>query len=227
MSSGMGSALRTAVRIGAELAITAGVVLVAFVFYLLVWTNHQTAQAQSALLDDFRTEKEKGGDRGGGKDRPEAPESGDGLGVLHIPRLGDDWEWVIVEGVGDDDLANGPGHFPETAMPGEIGNFAIAGHRATHGEPFANLDQLEIGDKVVVETVDGWLTYQVMWERILSPSATEVLDPVAGHPGEKATQRTMTLVTCHPRWGSSERLVIGTQLVERRGPNAGPPAVLG
>ena len=78
----------------------------------------------------------------------------------------------------------------------------------------------------MVETVDGWLVYEVMWERILSPSATEVIAPVAGHPGDEANQRTMTLVTCHPRWGSSERLVIGTQLIEQRDPAAGPPDVL-
>jgi sortase A len=227
MSSGLGSALRFTIRLGAELAITAGVVLAAFVFYLLVWTNHQTAQAQDGLLDDFHAQKEHVKKDGGGKDAAEKPESGDGLGVLHIPALGQDWEWVIVEGVTDDDLAKGPGHFPGTALPGDVGNFAVAGHRSTHGEPVATLDQLEVGDSVVVETVDGWLTYQVMWERILSPSATEVLDPVAGHPGEEAEQRTMTLVTCNPRWGSSERLVIGTQLVERRGPTAGPPDVLG
>lgn len=226
MSSGIGSALRFTIRLGAELAITAGVVLAAFVFYLLVWTNHQTAQAQDDLLDDFHAQKKEHGKKGGEPGAVEKPESGDGLGVLHVPALGQDWEWVIVEGVSDDDLAKGPGHFPGTALPGAVGNFAVAGHRSTHGEPFADLDQLEVGDPVVVETVDGWLVYQVTWERILSPSATEVLDPVAGHPGEKAEQRTMTLVTCHPRWGSSERLVIGTQLVERRGPTAGPPDVL-
>lgn len=214
------------IRLGAELAITAGAILAAFVFYLLVWTNHQTAQAQDNLLDDFHAEKKQASEKGSGKTKPEAPDSGDGIGVMHIPVLGDDWEWVVVEGVGDDDLAKGPGHFPGTALPGEVGNFAVAGHRSTHGEPFADLDRLGIGDTVVVETVDGWLVYEVMWERILSPNATEVLEPVAGHPGEKASQRTMTLVTCHPRWGSSERLVIGTQLVEQRGPAAGPPTVL-
>lgn len=226
MTSGVGSALRFAVRLGAELAITGGAILAAFVFYLLVWTNHQTAQAQDALLDDFRADKQHA-QQHGSKDEPEAPDSGDGLGVLHIPALGGDWEWVIVEGVGDDDLADGPGHFPGTALPGEVGNFAVAGHRSTHGEPFANLDRVSVGDEVVVETVEGWLVYEVMWERILAPSATEVLAPVAGHPGDKAKQRTMTLVTCHPRWGSSERLVIGAQLIERREPGAGPPDVLG
>lgn len=205
----------------AELAITCGVVLAVFVFYLLVWTNHRTEAAQADLADDFRAQQEAGE---GPKDRFEAPESGEGLGILHIPALGKDWSWVVVEGVGDDDLARGPGHFPGTAMPGSIGNFAVAGHRATHGEPFANLDRLEPGDDVVVETMDGWLSYEVTWVRILSPSATEVLEPVAGHPGEKATQRTLTLITCNPRWSSTERLVVGASLVERRAADAGPPA---
>lgn len=207
----------------AELAITAGVVLAVFVFYLLVWTNHRTEAAQADLADDFRAQQEAGVEA---EERFRSPESGEGLGILHIPALGEDWSWVVVEGVGDDDLARGPGHFPGTAMPGSIGNFAVAGHRSTHGEPFADLDRLETGDEVVVETVDGWLTYEVTWVRILSPSATEVLEPVAGHPGAKATQRTLTLITCHPRWSSSERLVVGASLVERRPADAGPPAAI-
>ncbi|MGB0102348.1 MAG: class E sortase [Nocardioides sp.] len=210
----------------AELAITLGVVLAAFVFYVLVWTNHQTAAAQDDLKDDFHAEKDARPQGAAQANAVDAPDSGEGLGILHIPALGNDWSWVVVEGVSDDDLARGPGHFPETALPGRVGNFAVAGHRSTHGEPFADLDALAVGDDVVVETVDGWLTYQVMWERILTPTATEVLAPVSGHPGDKASQRTMTLVTCHPRWGSSERLVIGAQLVERRGVDAGPPPSL-
>lgn len=219
---------RITVRATAELAVTVGLVLAVFVFYLLVWTNHRASAAQHDLKDDFRAQQaqqqaQQAGHHGKAAD---APSSGDGLGILHIPALGTDWSWVIVEGVGDDDLAKGPGHFPGTALPGQVGNFAVAGHRATHGEPFADLDHLEVGDPVVVETVDGWLTYQVTWVRILSPTATEVLDPVAGHPGEAAKQRTMTLVTCNPRWGSTERLVVGTQLVEKRSADDGPPSAL-
>lgn len=211
----------------AELAITAGVVLAVFVFYLLVWTNHRTGAAQADLAEDFRAEQAsaQSSAQDEGK-RFQDPESGEGLGILHIPALGRDWSWVVVEGVGDDDLARGPGHFPGTAMPGSIGNFAVAGHRATHGEPFADLDRLATGDEVVVETVDGWLTYEVTWVRILSPDATEVLEPVAGHPGQKATERTLTLITCNPRWSSTERLVVGASLVERRAADAGPPAAI-
>ena len=145
--------------------------------------------------------------------------------MLHIPRLGADWEWVVLEGTDEDDLRDGPGHFSETAMPGRVGNFAIAGHRATHGEPFADLDTLAEGDQVVVETGTEWLVYEVTWSRIMTPTSLEVLAPVAGHPGLKARQRTMTLVTCHPRWGSTERLIVGTQLVTRRTADAGPPAL--
>jgi sortase A len=219
-----GSATRFTVRAAAELAITVGALLAVFVFYLLVWTNHQTAAAQDDLRDDFQAEQQTGQPVG---HRGDAPESGEGLGILHIPALGADWSWVVVEGVDDDDLARGPGHFPQTALPGQVGNFAVAGHRATHGEPFADLDQVQVGDPVVVETVDGWLTYDVTWVRILSPGATEVLAPVAGHPDEKARERTLTLVTCHPRWSSTERLVVGAQLVERRSAADGPPSAVG
>lgn len=220
------SATRITIRAVAELAVTAGLLLAAFVFYLLVWTNHQTANAQSDLLEEFHDTKAKA-DKPGSREPTASPDAGEGLGVLSIPALGKDWHWVVVEGVTDDDLAQGPGHFPGTALPGEVGNFAVAGHRATHGEPFAYLDKLQVGDPVVMETVDGWLVYRVTWERILSPNATEILDPVAGHPGLKATQRTMTLVTCNPRWSSTERLVYGAQLVERRSSADGPPAALG
>lgn len=210
---------RFTVRTAAELAITVGLVLAVFVFYLLVWTNQRTAAAQDDLRSDFeaqQTEQQAG--------KPVVPTSGDGLGILHIPALGHDWSWVVVEGVEDSDLSKGPGHFPTTALPGEVGNFAVAGHRATHGEPFADLDKLDVGDPVVVETVDGWLTYQVTWVRILTPQALEVLAPVAGHPDEKASQRTLTLITCNPRWSSTERLVVGAQLVEKRSADDGPPA---
>lgn len=194
--------------------------LAAFVIYLLVWTDHQTAVAQSGLLRTFETQAHAAAHT---TTKTIKTEDGHGIGVLRIPALGKHWRWVVVEGVSLDDLAKGPGHFPGTAMPGEVGNFAVAGHRATHGEPFAYLDKLEVGDKVFMQTVNGWYVYRVTWQRIIPPTATEVLDPVAGHPGTTASARTMTLVTCNPRWGSTERLVYGAQLIERRSADAGPP----
>lgn len=207
-------------RVLAELLLTAGALLAALAFYLLVWTNVQTAAAQEDLLNQFR---ERQSEEPG---RTAAPKRGDGLNVLHIPRLGKDWEWVVVEGVDTDSLNRGPGHFPASALPGAIGNYAVAGHRATHGEPFAALDQLTEGDKVYVEAADGWFTYRVTWTRITSPSAVELIAPVPGKPGAKPSVGMMTLVTCHPRWGSSERLIVGAQLIEKRSLAAGPPKEL-
>lgn len=221
MSSPSSAALSAALRVVAELLLTAGALLAALAFYLLVWTNVQTAAAQDDLLQTFRSQQD--GDQPVPAGRPE---TGDGLNVLHIPRLGDDWKWVVVEGVDIKNLNKAPGHFPETALPGQVGNYAVAGHRATHGEPFANLDRMVAGDKVYVESSDGWFTYQVTWTRIIAPTHTEILAPVAGKPGEVATARTLTLVTCNPRWGSTERLVVGAQLVEQRSLAAGPPAGL-
>lgn len=208
-------------RVVAELLLTAGALLAALAFYLLVWTNVQTAAAQEDLLHEFRTQQD---DAQPG--RPDRPETGDGLNVLQIPRLGDDWRWVVVEGVDLKTLNKAPGHFPHTALPGQVGNYAVAGHRATHGEPFAHLDRLVEGDKVYVESADGWFTYQVTWSRIIAPNHTEILAPVAGKPGQTATARTLTLVTCNPRWGSTERLVVGAQLIEERSLAAGPPEEL-
>ena len=224
MADGWRSATRITIRSVAELAISLGLVLAVFVFYLLVWTNHRTEAAQADLAADFRSDKAAAATEKA--DRLRKPRSGEGLGILYIPELGKDWSKVIVEGVEDADLARGPGHFPGTALPGEVGNFAVAGHRATHGEPFADLDRLAVGDDIIVETMDGWLTSQVTWVRIVGPSAVEVLEPVAGHPGAEAKQRTLTLITCHPRWSSTERLVVGASLVERRTAEAGPPAAV-
>src|SRR4051794_30159123 len=118
-------------RGAAELLFTAGALLAALAFYLVVWTNHQTAAAQSDLMDEFRATAPHGATT------PAAKKAG--LHVMHIPRLGKDWEWVVSEGVELSELNRGPGHFPDTAAPGQIGNYSVAGHRATHGEPFAHL----------------------------------------------------------------------------------------
>ncbi len=215
MRSAATNLLPVAARVVAELLLTAGVLLGALAFYLLVWTNVQTQAAQRDLMEEFRTQQVENPGR--------EPSTGDGLNVLRIPRLGADWEWVVVEGVDMDTLNDGPGHFPKTALPGEVGNFAVAGHRATHGEPFAHLDTVVQGDKVYVEAADGWYTYQVTWTRIIAPTDVDVLAPVAGSPGKKAKAQTMTLITCHPRWGSTERLAVGAQLVEHRALGAGAP----
>lgn len=217
VSKTMTNLLTSTIRIAAELALTAGFVLLLFAFYLLVWTGHRTAVAQEGLQAEVRTGED------GRVQFKEKPSSGDGVAVMHVPRFGDDWEWVVVEGTETEDLAKGPGHFTDTAMPGKKGNFAVAAHRATHGEPFARVEELEVGDEILVETNDEWLVYTVAWTQIVPPTAMSLLEPVPGHPGKKAKQRQMTIITCHPRWGSTERYAVGTQLTKRVAADAGPP----
>ncbi|HEX6234637.1 MAG TPA: class E sortase [Jiangellaceae bacterium] len=135
---------------------------------------------------------------------------GDAFGLLRIPRLGDDWEWVVVNDVDLGNLARGPGHYPDSAVPGELGNLAIAGHRSGHGAPFHNLDRIEVGDTIEVQTADGTWTGTVdTGPTIVQPSDVWVVDPVPGAGAEaEPTERRITLTTCHPRYGSSQRMYV-------------------
>src|SRR6202034_3278497 len=87
--------------------------------------------------------------------------TGTGIANIYIPRLGDDYHFTIVEGTDESALDKGPGHYDGTALPGQIGDFAVAGHRVGKGEPFLNLDKLQPGDAVVVETATNWYVYRV------------------------------------------------------------------
>jgi sortase A len=213
----VGSALRTAVRLLAELLITLGAIVVAFAGYVLVWSDVQNAHAQSQLRDTFAAQVEQAnrvnaGSSGGTTTTFRPAVEGSVIGVLRIPRLGDDWSRVMVEGVADEDIALGPGHFPGTALPGQVGNFAVAGHRATHGEPFAHLDEMRKGDTVEVETVSGTYTYVIDSSVIVDPTYTGVIDPVPGKPNATPKHALITLVTCNPRWGSTERMIVSGHL---------------
>ena len=157
---------------------------------------------------------------------------GNAIGLLRVPRFGDDYEVPIVKGgdllgaKGDRALAEGVAWYEPGAKPGEIGNFAVAGHRATNGEPFATLDLVRAGDVVVAETRTRWFTYVVDRTEIVDPTATWVLDPVPGEPGATPTERLLTLTTCNPRWASTQRLIVFGHLRESRPKSDGRPAAL-
>lgn len=138
----------------------------------------------------------------------ERPPPGDAAGRIVIPKA--DVEWVIVEGISLPDLQRGPGHWPNTPMPGQPGNAVISGHRTTYGAPFGDLDLLEPGDPIVVETLLGTHTYEVVGSRIVLPREVWVADQRDG--------AWLTLTTCNPRYSSRERLVVFARLV--LGPNA-------
>ncbi|MFN3949147.1 class E sortase [Microbacterium sp.] len=164
-------------------------------------------------------------------DPPALAQPGDAerFGVVHIPRLGPDYHFTLAGGVSSSRTLDpiGLGHYPDTAMPGQPGNFAIAGHRGSHGAPFADLPSLHVGDAIVVETEDGWYTYRYRNLEYVRPDAVDVLLPLPRQPEIKATDRVITMTTCSPRYGFSER-AIAYGVFESYTPrtDAGPPTSL-
>ncbi len=126
------------------------------------------------------------------------PAVGQPIGLIAIPKLGlDD---ALVEGTGESQLQGGPGHYQGTALPGQAGNSAIAGHRTTFAAPFYNLNELSPGDPIFVLTSQGLFRYNVKSSEIVSPNDNAVLD--------SASTPELTLTTCNPRYSASQRLVV-------------------
>jgi len=151
------------------------------------------------------------------------PLPGAALARLHIPRL--DRSWVVVEGVAPSDIRLTPGHYPDSQLPGQLGNVAVAGHRMP--AVFWDLDLLRDGDALVMETRTSWYVYRVTATRVVLPTAVEVVAPVPGRPGAAPTRKMLTLTTCNPKWDNYQRLVVHAEQV-REQPRAGArPAELG
>ena len=127
---------------------------------------------------------------------------GDAAAVIDIPKIGLDE--VVVEGVGVEELKKGVGHYPDTKMPGEKGNAALAGHRTTYGHPFNRIDELTNGDQITVTTRSGTFNYEVMDKKVVTPETVSVLDDT---PDSR-----LTLTTCHPMYSAEKRLIVIAKL---------------
>ncbi|RBY74941.1 class E sortase [Blastococcus sp. TF02-09] len=200
-----------------ELLVTAGVVLLLFAVYAVFVTDVVTAQRQDELSEQLREEWDSAPGRGA----ITRVELGDAFAVLRIPRLGEDYTRVVLEGTEEEQLSQGPGHYTDTAMPGEEGNVAFAGHRVGKGSPFLQLDAMRPGDPVVVETADSWFVYRVLAEddpsgipgmQIVRPTALEVISPTPNAAGAAPSGAYLTLTTCHPRYSARQRLVVHARL---------------
>ena len=142
---------------------------------------------------------------------------GDALARLEMPAIG--VNDIVVAGVDKTDLKKGPGHFPDTPLPGQLGNTAIAGHRTTFGQPFRDVDQLDVGDEIRVTTPNGVFVYLVTGQQIVSPSDYQVVatsDP---------TKATITLVSCHPVFTARERIIISGELDRTKSSAVGAPVI--
>ncbi|HEY8451143.1 MAG: class E sortase [Micromonosporaceae bacterium] len=144
--------------------------------------------------------------------QPLGPPPGHAIARLYIPKLGK--YWVVVEGVGQEDIRWAPGHYPGSAMPGQIGNFAVAGHR--NPATFWDLDLVVEGDLIIVETQDMWYIYRTYRNYIVKPTAVEVVAPVPGEPGATPERAVLTLTTCNPKWDNYERLIVHAELVDQQ-----------
>lgn len=205
-----------------EVLITSGLVVLLFVVYELYVTDIFTARTQHQLRQTLAKEWTL---HGGGVPL-DTPPVGDGLAILRIPKFGRGYNPVIVEGVATADLERGPGHFPGTALPGQVGNFVVSGHRTTYGKPFSRLDELVNGDAIVVETKDRWITYRVTEVLIVDPGAVGVILPVPNHPGERPTERLLTFTTCNPKYSASERLIVHGRMSASAPKSDGIPSIL-
>jgi sortase A len=185
------------------LLLLGAVALLGYPFFTNIWQSrvqsrlaHQLA-SDPALSQEFRTD---------------AVPIGDSLTRLEIPSIGVDV--VVVEGTTDEALKAGAGHYPSTPLPCEEGDVAVAGHRTTYGRPFADVDRLRAGDRIVLTTPVGRCVYQVAQAPfVVLPTDTAV---VADTPG----RYTLTLTSCTPKGSASHRIIVKAAMVS--GPSPAP-----
>jgi sortase A len=231
-------ALRAVIGGAGELCITVGALLLLFVVwqlgYVAVVGGSKQGDVVSALERDF-------GGAGHGVVQPsqttagrpappleaKALSDGDVFGIVRIPRLGGPtWAKPVYQGVGLPVLAKGLGHYTDTQLPGEVGNVAIAGHRAGHGNPLIDIDAIQPGDVMVIETREAYFVYRAVRHEIVDLTKVDVIDPVPEQPGATPTERWFTLTSCNPRYGSSHRYIVFAKFEQKIPHDQGLPADL-
>ena len=219
---------RSWVGLVGRVLVATGLLLLAFVGYQLWGTGIQTRQAQNRLEQQFAdvlssttttttstapapssTDGSSSSTTAAPTTQPAPPPTtlpvalGDPIARLEAPAIGLDW--IVVSGVGVDELKKGPGHYPDTPLPGENGNVGIAGHRTTYGAPFFKIDELAPGDDVILTSqAGGRFVYKVTEQFIVSPSQYEVLAP--------SDTPILTLTSCHPRYSAKKRIIVRAAL---------------
>lgn len=224
-----GSVVRAISRGAGELLITFGLVVLLFAAYE-VWgksaiVNEHQRDLDRQLQQQWADQPAVGPSAAPGTVPSAAgkPTNGKVVGRLYLPRLKKNW--AVVQGVTQADIRYAPGHYPETAMPGQVGNFAMAGHRTP--AIFWDLDRLRTGDPVVVETADSWYVYKVVQTHVVTPTSVEVVAAVPNQPGQRPTRAMLTMTTCNPKFDNYQRLIVHAELGRTQRHDAGRPAELG
>jgi sortase A len=200
--------MRAVLRFVASVMMVSGTLLIADAVITLLWQEPVSAvvaeRQQAQLKDAFLDPPERVIRR--------RPLKGDAIARLDIPSIG--VSEYVVEGTDTGSLRKGPGHYPETPLPGDRGTAAIAGHRTTYGAPFRNLDELERGERIVVDMPDGRFVYRVERTRIVDDEDLSVLEPVG--------YKRLMLSACHPLYSAAERLIVFARQVRREGARVKP-----
>lgn len=223
-----------------ELLLTAGALILLFLGWQLWWNDAIMAGQQSSAASDLSSEwMESDRAQRGDTPPPAAPDPGEpvvdtttygnaeSFAVMYVPRFGEDSQRNIAEGTGLDVLNSftlGVGHYPGTAMPGAVGNFAIASHRSAYGGGMHEIEQLQLGDAIYVQTKDGWYTYRFRDFEYVTPETVDVLAPVPHHPDLQPTDRIITLTSCNPLYSTAERIIAYGVLESWQPGAANPPA---
>ena len=213
---------RRIMRVGGEILITFGLVVLLFAAYEVYGKASAIESHQNVLahrLDKVWTQPVPGA----ATLSDASIEPGTPIARLYIPVM--KLHWVVVEGVDVGDIRYAPGHYPGTAMPGQIGNFSVAGHRVP--SLFWNLQDVRPGDQVVIQTQDNWYIYRVTVNEVVTPHSIEVVAPTPDRIGVAPTVATLTLTTCNPKWNDYQRMVVHAELVATMPYEDGPPVALG
>jgi sortase A len=200
--------MRAVLRFVASVLMVSGALLIGDAGVTLAWqepiSGFLAARQQDALEDDLsdavnRARVERAFREG------KRPLKGDAIARIELPSIGKDY--YVVEGTDTGSLRKGPGHYPETPLPGRRGTVGIAGHRTTHGAPFRNIDDLKRGDRVEVEMPYGTFVYRVERSRIVKPTDVWVKNRVG--------YDRLILSACHPLYSAAERIVVFARFVRR------------
>ncbi|MCL1838446.1 MAG: class E sortase [Propionibacteriaceae bacterium] len=215
-----------------EILVTLGVVVGLFAVWQLVWTDVIADGEQAAVVANL-TEyfagdvEDKDASRITPNQESEAGTQPEGaFAIVHIPRFGTDYARPLFTGVTREILMQGIGHYPATVLPGEVGNFSMAGHRTTYGKPFSKIAQLRRGDHIIVETATDFFVYEITDYEVVLPTQTAVVLPVPNRVGVKPTQALLTMTSCHPEFSSRLRYVQHGRLLSTYTRAEGIPAEL-
>ena len=219
-----------------ELLITAAVVIALFAVWQLYYTSYKVEGPRQERIAEFAAEHlpavTNEGERRTDDPPPiPTPAPGEIYGLIHFPT----WDWMrtpLTEGTDQFGLDKGyAGHYSESAQPGEVGNFSVAGHRRTSGENFRWIDRLKDGDKVIVEVADAYYVYTMKRAQIVGAEEEgneRVIAPVIDDAtySQVPTERWMTMTSCHPEWSNYERYIAHLKFEYWTPKSTGVPAEL-